>query len=521
MSHYTKIKAMKNFDLIINTDTRRFVNPRYLNRLLPCSQIPTLYYMDSYEFNFKLLNSDLTPYKIPENADIKFAGDINRSRSDNLMVYASGDLISITDADNGELTIKLDCNASAFYEKAGCDMIISLQINDDTVLDDRVFAKRGAYNGEIKDIVVGEDYKSWDEIKAYIDSKSNYLILPVLLPKDSDTAHLELEWSRTPTFDDIVSIYTIDNTTDVYAFNGSIWEEFPSDGVTSDHTYVRVNKDGLFYRYRFVNNDKATLWNPPASVEIDLSKITYTDEEGASTTLGGWVKGDKASSVSFQEFAYKLLHPYEAPSISFSINPSKTVYQYGEELYAITLIVNVTKKSKPITAIGFSVNNVVKTLLTDNVSEGGKFTYTYIPDTPINSTTRFSVDVTDGVKTVNGSKLVSWVGKSYFGYIPYDASVGDYGENTPPPSADFIKEQEGLLLTSRSLTRQNISTYDSHIMYAYPASFGKLTSIRDALNLDYLEDSYYRYDMVIDEIDYYVYILKTAVSVDGFTQIYK
>ena len=400
---------MNTFSLIINTATKRWINPKYLYRLLPCSKIPTLYYMDSYELDLTLLNSDLTPYQIPDNATIRFSGDINRSRSDNLMVFASGSDITVTDASQGKLTIKLKCDATAFYEKAGCDMIVSLTINDTTVLDDRVFAKRGTYNGEIKDIVVGEEYKPWSEIKEYIDEKSDYFIFPVTIPKNSETAYLEFEWSRTPSFDDILSIYTIDDNTDVYAFNGLVWEPYPQEGITAAHTYVRVPKLGIFYRYRFVNGENRTVWNPAAAAEIDTSILTYTDSSGATIKVGGWSVGDKAEEMSFQDFAYKLLHPYESPTITLTLSPSNLTYEHGQELYAVTMIANVTKKSKDIQAVGFYVGNTVVNLITEGVSTGGKFSYTYIPNTPITKTTTFKVEATDGEKTVSAQKTISFV----------------------------------------------------------------------------------------------------------------
>lgn len=512
---------MNTFNLIINTSTRRWINPRYLQRLLPCSQIPVLYYMDSYTLDLTLLNADLTPYKIPENADIRFSGDVNRSRSDNLMLYASGQDIKIVDADAGKISISFKCNALAFYEKAGCDMIVSLTINESTVLDDRVFAKRGAYNGEIKDIIVGEEYKPWSEIKAYIDEKADYLIIPVYKLKEQGNVHLELDWSRTNTFDDVVSLYTYDNPFDIYAFDGTVWQPYPEAGIDDTYTYVRAPKKGLFYRYRFTDLSINTVWNPPTAKDIDLSLLTYTDPSGATVKIGGWNTGDKATEMSFQDFAYKLLHPYEAPQISFSISPSKTTYQYDEELYALTMIVNVTKKSKPITAVGFYVNNKVVHLITEGVSDGGRFSYTYLPETPITSTTDLRIEVTDGEKTQTATKRLSWVGGSYFGYIPYNEAIGDYTPSSPLPTSEFIKSQEKILNTSRAYTRTGITTNDAHIMYCYPASFGSLTSITDATGFDYLSGpSYIKYDILLDGVSYYLYILISASSVDDFTQKY-
>ena len=105
-------------------------------------------------------------------------------------------------------------------------------------------------------------------------------------------------------------------------------------------------------------------------------------------------------------------------------------------------------------------------------------------------------------------------------YIPYNEAIGEYSADSPLPSVDFIKAQEALLNTSRTYTRTGIEMNDAHIMYAYPASFGNLTSITDAMNFQYLSDSYIKYAIVIDGINYLLYILKSAASVNDFTQKY-
>ena len=508
---------MDTYSLIVNTSTRRFVNPKYPSRLLPCSKIPTMYYMDKYELELTLLNSDFTPYQIPEGAIIRFAGDVNRTHSDNLMVYSTGNDIVITDAAQGKLTVKVNCNASAFYEKAGCDMIISLTINDSTVLDDRVFARRGAYTGEVKDIVVGEDLKPWDYIKAYIDERADHVVFPVVMPRDAESAYLEVDWSQNPDFSNPVFTRTLEDTGEVYAFNGETWEVFPLEGVTKDYTNVRVPWNGKFYRYRYVYEDKATEWNPvPAT--IDISQVSYTDESGATLAVGGWAIGDKATQMSFQDFAYKLLHPYEKPTISLTLNPPAQKYTYGDVLEKITLTANVTRKSKAITAVGFYVNNQIVHLITTDVANGGAFAFEYIPDEPMTSTQVFKVEATDGDTTVSATKTVSWVGESYFGYLPYSEDIGTYGPDTPI-DIDVIKGQEVLLNTSKAMTVNNINIFDSHIMYAYPAVFGTLTSIVDAMGFSYME-SYQKYNIVIDDIDYYVYFLKDAATVENFKQVY-
>ena len=57
-------------------------------------------------------------------------------------------------------------------------------------------------------------------------------------------------------------------------------------------------------------------------------------------------------------------------------------------------------------------------------------------------------------------------------------------------------------------------------VYMYPKSFGELSAIKDANNFEYI-NSYTKTTIVYDEVEYYVYVLTDAVTVEGgFKQIF-
>ena len=60
---------------------------------------------------------------------------------------------------------------------------------------------------------------------------------------------------------------------------------------------------------------------------------------------------------------------------------------------------------------------------------------------------------------------------------------------------------------------------DQRSCYAYPASFGGLSSIKDANNFEYL-GSYTRTAVTVDGTAYDVYTLTDPVTASGFKQIY-
>jgi hypothetical protein len=55
--------------------------------------------------------------------------------------------------------------------------------------------------------------------------------------------------------------------------------------------------------------------------------------------------------------------------------------------------------------------------------------------------------------------------------------------------------------------------------YCYPASFGNLTSIKDANNFEYIQ-SYTKTNVSVDGVSYNVYTLTDPVTIASFKQIF-
>jgi hypothetical protein len=78
---------------------------------------------------------------------------------------------------------------------------------------------------------------------------------------------------------------------------------------------------------------------------------------------------------------------------------------------------------------------------------------------------------------------------------------------------------ETSLKNSRAFTWTDINLNNQIIRYAYPAYHGKLTSIKDANNFEYI-NSYTFSEGTINGVSYYIYQLTTPVTVSGFKQIF-
>ena len=126
----------------------------------------------------------------------------------------------------------------------------------------------------------------------------------------------------------------------------------------------------------------------------------------------------------------------------------------------------------------------------------------------ISSNTTYTVKVSNDYETVSGSTSVRFVNPNYFGVI----------DATNEVTEDIILGYTELIRGSKSYTGTT-SLNNQRTVYAYPKSFGALTSIKDANNFDYL-GSYTRSELEINNETYYVYVLTSPTSITTFKQIY-
>ena len=107
--------------------------------------------------------------------------------------------------------------------------------------------------------------------------------------------------------------------------------------------------------------------------------------------------------------------------------------------------------------------------------------------------------------SVSSNATVKGYALSYYGVI-----------NTN--SIDNVNNLTNILRTSKSSTL-TFNMTNQRVVYMYPKSFGNLTSIKDANNFEYI-NSYTLSTMTLDGVEYNVYILTDAVTINGFKQIF-
>lgn len=236
--------------------------------------------------------------------------------------------------------------------------------------------------------------------------------------------------------------------------------------------------------------------------------------------IGGIKKNQTFNNATLQEMFDMLLHPYEKPTMTLGINPTKTIYdKVTETLTSITINANVTKKTENIKEVRFYVDNVLVNTDTTHPN-GGLVSYTHTFASPTNTTFNVKIeceDIKGATSKVSANTNVYFVGKSYYGVVEDDGS----------PFAITESLIKGLSKTEvkikKALTYKNINATFGRIVYAYPKdlpSGGALTSIKDQGTGWSVFDSYTSQEITIDGITYLCYYMVDAGGFDGVTMVF-
>lgn len=126
----------------------------------------------------------------------------------------------------------------------------------------------------------------------------------------------------------------------------------------------------------------------------------------------------------------------------------------------------------------------------------------------VTTTTSYTVKATKDGVTVNGNTMAIFVNPSYFGAVANDFT----------PTEEAIKTLTKTVKNNKGYTG-TISLNNQKVCYAYPKSFGMLSSIKDANNFEYIS-SYTRSEVTVWDETYYIYVLTEPVTIDSFKQIY-
>lgn len=251
--------------------------------------------------------------------------------------------------------------------------------------------------------------------------------------------------------------------------------------------------------------------------EIDAGVIDTAGvlEEALTATVAiGSVTVGKTYAIGtkLEKIIRDMLIKEEAPGITIALDPSTLVYDVvTDTLSRVKISAVVTKKTYAPKSVKFYAGTTE--IHSVDISGSGTYSYQYTPASAINSDTKFKVVVADDKFTNSAEKLVQFVPRSYWGIVAADVVT--------PVESDIKGLANNGLKTTKGLTYSDITMVNSKIVYAYPKSFGALTSIVSKEGYDYMS-SYTRSETTVDGIDYYVYTLTVAATIEtaGYKQIF-
>lgn len=231
--------------------------------------------------------------------------------------------------------------------------------------------------------------------------------------------------------------------------------------------------------------------------------LTATVALGTITPGKTYPKG-----TSIETILRDALIKVEAPGTTLATTPSRAIYDVAEEqLETITLKATVTKKTHPVASVKFFIGDMLIEAQTTGVEAGGVFSCNYTPTNPIKETTTFKAVATDTEgNSAQSAVQISFVGKTYFGIV--DPTTGE-------PTESEIKALGSTLKTVKGYVYKGIVCDFNKVVYAYPQTFGALSSIKDVDNNINYTGSFTRTSIKVDGIDYYCYTLNEPTGADG------
>lgn len=233
--------------------------------------------------------------------------------------------------------------------------------------------------------------------------------------------------------------------------------------------------------------------------------VTFVDKMGgidANTTF--------PTGTPLEEIIKKMASKLIMPKVTLTSSLSTLVYELGTTVRnGHTLTAKVTKGSSDITKVEFFKGSTSVSVVTQNVANGGNFTYS--DGSNITSDTTYKVVVTN----VEGKTVTSTLSVKF--YNPYYHGVTSKGINdvTVTDISAMTKD-----ISAKGTKTYNYTSNNLYCTIAFPKSYGQLTSILDGNGFQNL-DSWRFKEIEINSVPYYVYQTGTVVICNDFKYEFK
>jgi hypothetical protein len=277
---------------------------------------------------------------------------------------------------------------------------------------------------------------------------------------------------------------------------------------------------------RFKLGDGVTFVNDLPFITADAGTIYYNNETPLTTNVGGLTTGTKFDSMTINELLDKLLYPYVAPQIigTLKMNPTADLVRKKGKADEAVIVkgaqATVVRRSKAISKIalyrdtvekGFKYNPVIEpntAEIAEFFTEGGS-----IDSENVDTDTTYYFKVFEE----GNDECVAEASATYRFVDPiYCGIIGNAEEITADIIAtrhNEVAQGKGTNLESyqtKGTFSYSYSTKNQKPFIAYPASYGDLSTIRDA-NFAY---TWTRYSITInnsiEDVSYYLYVGSTS-----------
>lgn len=254
----------------------------------------------------------------------------------------------------------------------------------------------------------------------------------------------------------------------------------------------------------YSNEEKEKLQNANANA-------LFTNNTPTVQAHGGVPVGKTFNNVPVNEVLNMILYPWVAPVVSAQIKVPGNggVKEFGDIQNVTSIGVTVTKKSSNITKVEiFDGEESLGSKTGGEVTNGG--TFTFAVDRQVSANKNYQAKVTDAAEKVTTANT----GTFTFVY-PYYCGVIDAGAAVNETTVKGLAKQ----VVTKGNKSNKFTATNQRICFAYPKSYGALTSIKDQNNFD-VTGTFNRTEVTITGLDktpqtYYVYT-NSPSTVTGF-----
>lgn len=264
-----------------------------------------------------------------------------------------------------------------------------------------------------------------------------------------------------------------------------------STGLVANTNPVILDANGEADIWLSPGSYKAVLMDANDVVQWTRDKIKPNDGGGGGILDEDYVfsgysarfSEDFGPSTGLSDTLARILDiSYVAHSVSFTASGSSTIREKGDAVTASTLTAAITKKSDPIAEVRFYEGASLLDTQTSGggIPSGGNSTYSWTGSFSDNTTFSAQVDdsgATGGPTTVTASASFTFV-------YPYYYGAGAVGL-----SAAGVSALTKSVIVSTATVTETITAAGGEVFYfAYPASYGALTSILDVNGFETFPD---------------------------------